>query len=156
MSAPSEYSDQPGRPPSRSESTLYAHWVAKDPSFLHANSKDSDQTGRMLRLIWVSDGRTLILLVLSCRGSFERRIHLPISSWRSLTANEYKLISLCFLLVCLELMELAAFSPASIISYWNILFTHKKLLRSRLWLLLLSEKFLKGVELQYLYLINNN
>ena len=30
-----------------SESSLYAEWVAKDPSFLHADSEDSDQTGRM-------------------------------------------------------------------------------------------------------------
>ena len=46
-----------------------AQWVAKDPSFLHADSEDSDQTGRMPRLIWVFAGRTAILLVLSCRGS---------------------------------------------------------------------------------------
>ena len=32
--------------------------VAKDPSFLHADSKDSDQTGRMPRLIWVFTGHT--------------------------------------------------------------------------------------------------
>ena len=30
----------------------------------------TDQTGRMPRLIWVFAGRTLILLVLSCRGSY--------------------------------------------------------------------------------------
>ena len=35
-----------------------------------APSKDADQTGRMPRLIWVFAGRTLILLVLSCRGSY--------------------------------------------------------------------------------------
>ena len=35
------------------------------------HSEDSDQTGRMPRLIWVFAGRTLILLVLSCRGSFQ-------------------------------------------------------------------------------------
>ena len=34
-----------------SESSLCAQWVAKDPSFLHAESEDSDQTGRMPRLI---------------------------------------------------------------------------------------------------------
>ena len=34
-----------------SESLLCALWVAKDPSFLHADSEDSNQTGRMLRLI---------------------------------------------------------------------------------------------------------
>ena len=33
-------------------------WVAKDPNFLHADSEDSDQTGRMPRLIWVFAGRT--------------------------------------------------------------------------------------------------
>ena len=41
-----------------SESSLCAWWVAKDPSFLHADSEDSDQTGRMPRLIWVFAGRT--------------------------------------------------------------------------------------------------
>ena len=35
-----------------------------------AHSEDSDQTGRMPRLIWVFAGRTVTLLVLSCRGSF--------------------------------------------------------------------------------------
>ena len=39
---PSEDSDQ---------SSLCTQWVAKDPSFLHADSEDSDQTGRMPRLI---------------------------------------------------------------------------------------------------------
>ena len=52
------------------ESSLCVQWVAKDPIFLHADSKDSDQTGGMPRLIWGFAGRTAILLVLSCRGSF--------------------------------------------------------------------------------------
>ena len=52
------------------ESSLCAQLVAKDPSFLRADSEDSDQTGRMPRLIWVFAGRTLTLLVLSCRGSY--------------------------------------------------------------------------------------
>ena len=43
--------------------------VAKDPRFLHADSEDSDQTGRMPRLIRVFAGRTTILFVLSCRAS---------------------------------------------------------------------------------------
>ena len=34
-----------------SESSLYALWVAKDPMLLHTNCEDSDQTGRMPRLI---------------------------------------------------------------------------------------------------------
>ena len=41
-----------------SESLLCAQWVADDPSFLHADSEDSDQTGRMPRLIWVFARRT--------------------------------------------------------------------------------------------------
>ena len=66
---PSEDSDQPGHPPiertvktghspSLIESSLSAQWVAKDPSVLHADSEDPDQTGRMPRLIWVFTGRT--------------------------------------------------------------------------------------------------
>ena len=56
--------------PVRSESSLCAQWVAKDPRFLHADCEDSDQTGQMPRLIWVFAGRTLTLLVLSCCGSY--------------------------------------------------------------------------------------
>ena len=42
------------------------------------HSEDSDQTGRMRRLIWVVSGRTLYSLVLSCRGSFA--VCLPLHS----------------------------------------------------------------------------
>ena len=52
-----------------SESSLCTQWVAKNPRFLHADSEDSDQTGRMPRLIWVFVEGTLILLVLSWGGS---------------------------------------------------------------------------------------
>ena len=40
------------------ESSLCVQWVAKDSSFLHADSEHSDQTGRMPRLIWVFAGRS--------------------------------------------------------------------------------------------------
>ena len=72
--APSEDSDQPGHPPSLimgirpvwSESSLSA-WRSIGSLATHwAHSEDSDQTG----LIWVFAGPTLILLVLSCRGSY--------------------------------------------------------------------------------------
>ena len=56
--------------PFLSESSLCAQWVAKDPSFRYADSEDSDQTGRMPRLIWVFAGRTVTLLVLSWGGSY--------------------------------------------------------------------------------------
>ena len=41
--------------------SLATHW---------AHSEDSDQTGRMPRLIWVFAGRTVILLVLTWGGSY--------------------------------------------------------------------------------------
>ena len=37
---------------------MCAQWVAKDPSFLHADSEDSDQTGWMPMMIGVFAGRT--------------------------------------------------------------------------------------------------
>ena len=52
-----------------SGSSLCAQWVAKDPSFLHADSKDSDQTGQMPRLIRVFAGHTCHFVGLSCCGS---------------------------------------------------------------------------------------
>ena len=50
------------------QSLLCAQSVVMDPSFLHADSEDSDQTGRMPRLFWVFAGCTVILLVLSWGG----------------------------------------------------------------------------------------
>ena len=44
--------------PVRSESSLCAQRIAKNPSFLHADSEDSDQLGRIPRLIWFFAGRT--------------------------------------------------------------------------------------------------
>ena len=44
--------------PQSDHSSLCAQWEATNPRFLHADSKDSDQTGRMPRLSWVFAGRT--------------------------------------------------------------------------------------------------
>ena len=41
-----------------SESSLCALRIAKDPSYLHADSEAPNQTGRMPRLTWVFAGRT--------------------------------------------------------------------------------------------------
>ena len=61
------------------QSSLCALWVAKDQRFLHADSENSDQTGRMPRLIWVFAGCTAILLVLSWGGSYvSRHSHVPL------------------------------------------------------------------------------
>ena len=40
------------------QSSLCAQWVVKDPVLLQADREDSDQTGRMPRLISVFAGRT--------------------------------------------------------------------------------------------------
>ena len=59
-----------------SESSLFA-WRKLGPLPIHwAQSEDSDQSGRMPRLIWVFAGRTVILLVLSWVGSFLQKIFL--------------------------------------------------------------------------------
>ena len=76
--APSEDSYQSG-------SSLCAQWVAKNPNFLHADSENSDQTGRMPRLIWVFAGPTATLLVLSCHGSGD---YISMKSKRSLRRKE--------------------------------------------------------------------
>ena len=41
-----------------SEFLLSTQWVTKGPRFLHADSEDPDQIGRMPRLIWVFAGHT--------------------------------------------------------------------------------------------------
>ena len=54
----------------QSDQSLLSIWRKLGPLATHwAHSRDSDQTGRMPRLIWVFAGRTVISLVLSCHGS---------------------------------------------------------------------------------------
>ena len=48
---PAETQISLGIRPESSESSRCAQWIAKDPRFLHADIEDSDQTGRMSRLI---------------------------------------------------------------------------------------------------------
>ena len=52
---------------------LCAQRVVKDPSFLHADIEDPDQSGQMPRLIWVFAGHISTLLVLSWCSSFADR-----------------------------------------------------------------------------------
>ena len=89
----------------RSESLLCTQWVAKGPRFLHADSEDSDQTGRMPRLIWVFTGRTLTLLVLSCPGS---NTFWTIQPWNK--ADSFKVSSL--------VVEIIGSSSENIALYW--------------------------------------
>ena len=65
MTKPTKWHGCPGKTqislgirPIWSESSLCTQWVAKDPSFLHADREDPDQTGWMPRLIWVFARRT--------------------------------------------------------------------------------------------------
>ena len=66
---PAETQISPGFRPFWSESSVSARRYLGSLATHWAHSDDSDQTGRMPRLIWVFDGRTLILFVLLCRGS---------------------------------------------------------------------------------------
>ena len=76
-----------GTRPVWSESLLCAQWVAKDPRFLHTDIEDSNQTGRMPRLIWVFTGCTLTLLVLSCRCSNVTVHKIPVTKPHSLKSK---------------------------------------------------------------------
>ena len=72
---PSKDSVQPGHRPVWSESLLCA-WRKLGSLATHwAHNENSDQTGQMPRLNLVFAGPTLILLVLSCHGSFNSFHH---------------------------------------------------------------------------------
>ena len=64
-----------------SESSLSARRKLGSLATQWAHSEDSDQTGRMPRLIWVFAGRTVTLLVLSCRGSYKPSLGAPPHCW---------------------------------------------------------------------------
>ena len=76
--------------PDWSESSLCAQWVAKDPSFLHADSEDSDQTGRMPRLIWVFTGRTVFFVgfVMRRLKYVQKRFRLIFIKWAASWQNQ--------------------------------------------------------------------
>ena len=66
--------------------SLATHWV---------QSEDSNQTGRMPRLIWVFPGRTLILLVLSCHGSDVVRNLFMLYVYSVPNQNWWRFLSFC-------------------------------------------------------------
>ena len=90
---PTKWHVRPAKPkisqgirPVRSESSLCAQLVAKDPSFRNADRKDSDQTGRTPRLIWVFAGRTchfvgfvIQWLICSCHFSQTLGMHFSLN-----------------------------------------------------------------------------
>ena len=62
-----------------SVSLLCTQWIAKDPRFLYADSEDSDQSGRMPRLIWVFAERTchFVGFVLFFFLHYNKILHVP-------------------------------------------------------------------------------
>ena len=58
-----------------SESSLCTRWVAKDPRYLHGDSKDSDQTGRMTRVICLQ--WTHMPFCWFCHEA----VHIPLKLW---------------------------------------------------------------------------
>ena len=85
-----------------SESSLCAHWIAKDPRY----SEKSYQTGQMPRLIWVFAGRTLTLLVLSCRGFSswcQRRAVIYMAIWCTCIVNTITLSDMHVRFIALNL-----------------------------------------------------
>ena len=57
------------------QSSLCTQWVAKNPSFHHADSEDPDQSGQMPRLIWVSvEAQAILLDLLWCSSNIFRII----------------------------------------------------------------------------------
>ena len=91
----------------RSLGSLVTHW---------AHSEDSDQTGRMPRLIWVFAGRTVILLVLSWGGSFfsatwYENKNYPWTFFHSGLTFEPRLEKTCFA-TCEQQRRLSDWAPA--------------------------------------------
>ena len=72
-----------------SEPSLCAQWVAKDPSFLHADNEDSDQTHFvgfvMLRLIWC-------MKFLTKSHWLKYRSHWPTGSMWSISVTHWTII----------------------------------------------------------------
>ena len=77
-----------------SESLLCAQWVAKGSVLLQADSEDSDQTGRMRRLIWVFAGRSVKDSLKQKPGLHGRNLsstyfHDFYTRWRSLKSTPF-------------------------------------------------------------------
>ena len=84
-----------------SESSLCNWWIAKDLSFLHTDSKDTDQTGRMPRLIRVFAGRTVhfvgfvtLRLILFAVTSLDMLRHIVISQMHNIASGNGVIVKL--------------------------------------------------------------
>ena len=71
-----------------SESSLGAQWVVKDPSFFHADSEDSVQTGRMPRLICLRWAHShIVVFVMSRLINHYEEIHTVARSGSNKNSN---------------------------------------------------------------------
>ena len=109
--APTKTQISQGIRPVWSESSLWAQWVAKDPSCLHADSEDSDQTGRMPRSIWIFTERTCHFV------SFVMRWLILCNTWQILLIFSFGSIW-CFSLV--QAMFMHYFYIFQTWKWWNI------------------------------------
>ena len=106
-----EESEQPGH-------LLCAQWIGKDSSFLHADSEDSDQTGRMPRLIQVFAGHTghIVSFVMRRLIGVLQRHSMSIHMWRSFGSLP---IHTCQKLLT-EICEIRQFCKGDLIKFCGI------------------------------------
>ena len=88
--------------------SLLSAWRKLESLATHrAHREDSDQTGRMPRLIWVVAGRTVILLVLSRGGSFDIFYSIGYTDWNFFW--NYSVLSMMILPLCYWKNEIKTF-----------------------------------------------
>ena len=106
---PAETQISLGIHPVWSESSLCTQWVAKELSFLHADSEDSDQTRGMPRLIWVFARRTghfvgFVMRRLNC-FYWDCSLHLP-KKFSMIKMNQIHLLKIIRLSFQEELLDI--------------------------------------------------
>ena len=75
------------------ESSMCAQWIAKNQSFLHVDSEDSDQTGRMPRPTRVFAGRTSVFWFCRVAAHFQNDRYKPNTTKISFLTTRFILIS---------------------------------------------------------------
>ena len=106
-----------------SESLLSTQWAAKDLSFLHADSEDSDQPGQMPRLLWVFAGRTCHFVGFVLRWFKYQQFH----GWKKCLIWSYDMCKYTMkYILCVDkpqwemyLMTRKRFRPLYLLSAWG-------------------------------------
>ena len=114
MTKPTKWFERPAKTqisldirPIWSESSLCAKWVAtcKDPVFLHADSEDSDQTGRMPRLIWVFTVRTFYFVGFVIRRLICLWYSTFVSSLRPIVCVQWTQMTIFYMILGITLLK---------------------------------------------------